>query len=76
MKCCRWFVMHRLGFALRCLDRQEERVFVRHSRGCRECAGAVRQLEREIGWLGMAVEPSQVPPTLRDRVVAWATGRH
>lgn len=75
MKCDRWLVSHRLGFVLRCLDQREHEVLERHVLGCRKCAHAVRELEREIGWLGMAVRPVNPPPAFRGQALARATGR-
>jgi hypothetical protein len=75
MKSHRWFVSRRLGFALRCLDSREERVFVRHARSCHECVRAVRVMERELGWLGMALQPAHVPAGFRNRACAWVIRR-
>ncbi|MGH7526729.1 MAG: hypothetical protein ACREMX_08485 [Gemmatimonadales bacterium] len=75
MTCHRWFVSQRLGFVLRCLDQGEERVFLRHVWTCPECVRGVRELERQIGWLAMAVEPVEVSPRLRQRARAQAMRR-
>ncbi len=73
MKCLDWFVSHRLAFVLRCLDSGEERAFQRHVGTCPACARAVRDLEREIRWLAMAVEPVAVTRSFRCLVLANAT---
>jgi hypothetical protein len=73
MACRRWFVSHRLGFVLRCLDQWEERAFLGHLWTCPRCVRAVRKLEREIGWLAMAVWPAEVTPSFRDRARQVAT---
>lgn len=75
MKCNRWLVLHRLGFVLRCLNQREHQILERHVRGCRKCARAVGELEREIGWLGMGVRPTNPSPTFRARALVRATGR-
>lgn len=73
MGCRRWFVAQRLGFVLRSLDQWEERAFLGHLWTCPGCIHAVQELEREIGWLAMAVWPADVTPSLRDRALARAT---
>jgi hypothetical protein len=59
-----WFIEHRQAFVARHLEPDEERVFDEHLRGCAECRDAVATLERELGWLGMGVEPVVPRPGL------------
>lgn len=75
MRCRRWFVSHRLGYVLRSLDQWEERAFLGHLSTCRRCVQAVQALEREIGWLAMALRPAEVTPSLRERALERATRR-
>jgi len=63
------FARQRTGYAVRCLDPDEERAFERHLGACSRCAAAVRRLERDLAWLAMAAHPALLDPALVQRVL-------
>ncbi len=64
-----WYVDHRVDFVTRTLEEAEERSFADHMRRCEGCADAVRQIERELAWLPMGVEPVSPRPGFRRQIV-------
>jgi Anti-sigma-K factor rskA len=64
-----WFVEHRVDYATRTLDPDDERTFAAHLPGCEECRGAVATLEVELAWLPMGLPPVPPRPGLRRRIV-------
>jgi anti-sigma-K factor RskA len=69
-----YFARRRLGYAMRCLDAGEERAFERHLGTCLPCAAAVRRLERDLAWLGMAAPPARPDPAFVQRVLDHVIG--
>jgi len=65
-----WYIENRAGFVARSLEPGEERTFRDHLVRCDECAREVARLERELGWLGMAVPPAAPAPGFSRRVAA------
>jgi anti-sigma-K factor RskA len=59
-----WYVENRAAYVARALERREERLFADHLRRCEECTREVERLEREVGWLPMAVPPAAPRPGL------------
>ena len=57
-----WYVEHREAYVARSLEPGEERAFRNHLVHCDECARGTDRLERELGWLGMAVDPVPAEP--------------
>jgi hypothetical protein len=69
-----WFVEHRTDYATRALEPDEERLYREHLDRCDECRTAVRELERDLAWLPMAVTPVPPRPGFTARVVREVTG--
>jgi hypothetical protein len=70
-----WYLENRAGFVARSLDPAEERTFRDHLVRCEECSREVVRLERELGWLAMAVAPAAPPPGYARRVAARVLDR-
>jgi anti-sigma-K factor RskA len=64
-----WFVEHRVDYATRTLDPDDERTFATHLDRCEECRADVARIEAELAWLPMAVPPAPPRPGLRRRIV-------
>ncbi len=75
-----WFIEHRAAWVARALDAEEEGSYRDHLARCAECRDAVAELERDLGWLSMGVEPVAPRPGFRrealDRVVGARRRRH
>ena len=70
-----WFIEHRAAWVARALDGEEERSFRDHLRRCPDCRGAVAELERDLSWLPMGVEPVAPRPGFRRKALERALGR-
>jgi hypothetical protein len=64
-----WFVEHRVDYATRTLDPDDERTFAAHLAHCEECRTEVGRLEAELAWLPMGAPPTAPRPGLRRRIV-------
>ncbi len=73
MKAHQWFIEHRPDFTARALDPAEERAFRTHLETCADCRAAIAELERELGWLPMGINPVMPPAGFTDRVVREVT---
>lgn len=69
-----WFVEHRTDYATRALEPAEEMLYREHLDRCETCRAAVRELERDLSWLPMAVSPAAPRPGFTQRVLWDATG--
>lgn len=69
-----WFVEQRPFYATRTLDPDDERTFADHLARCPECRDAVRDLERDLGWLPMGVTPVKPRPGFRWQVARETLG--
>jgi anti-sigma-K factor RskA len=70
-----WFLDHRADWVARALDPEEERSFRDHLQRCPDCRAAVAELERDLGWLPMAVAPVAPRPGFRRQALERALGR-
>ncbi|MCU0634016.1 MAG: anti-sigma factor [Gemmatimonadaceae bacterium] len=64
-----WFVEHRVDFAARVLDAEDEATFQQHLPTCAECRAAVDDASAGLGWLSMGVTPIAPRPGLTTRIV-------
>jgi hypothetical protein len=69
-----WFIEHRMEFAARTLDTDDEATFLAHLERCDECQREVERIERELAWLPMGASPVTPRPGLRRRIVQHALG--
>lgn len=69
-----WFVEHRTDYATRALEPADEMLYREHLDRCDDCRAAVRELERDLAWLPMAVTPVAPRPGFTGRVLAEVTG--
>jgi hypothetical protein len=69
-----WFVERRTDFATRALEPADETLYREHLDRCDDCRAAVRELERGLAWLPMAVAPAAPRPGFTGRVLAKVTG--
>lgn len=69
-----WFVEHRTEYATRALEPDDERLYREHLDRCEECRVAVREIERDLAWLPMAVAPVPPRPGFTARVLREVTG--
>lgn len=74
MKAHDWFIEHRTEFAARLLDAEDEAAFEAHLERCPECSTGVEQVEQELAWLPMGVQPVTLRPGLRRKMVDHAIG--
>ena len=65
-----WFAEHRLDYATRTLDPEDERTFEAHLHGCEECLREVAGIEADLRWLPMGLPPAPPRPGLRRRIIA------
>jgi hypothetical protein len=70
MKTHEWFAEHRIDYATRTLDAEDERAFAAHLAGCEECRLEIGQIEADLRWLPMGLPPTPPRPGLRRRIVA------
>lgn len=70
-----WYTENRAGFVARSLEPDEERTFRDHLARCEECRREVEALERELGWLPMAVRPAAPAPGFARRTAAEVLDR-
>src|SRR5262245_60740729 len=59
-----WYIANREAYVTRALEPREERLFTDHLPRCEECTREVARLERDLGWLPMAVRPEVPRPGL------------
>lgn len=69
-----WFEEHRTDYAVRSLDSEESKSFTEHLAGCAECREAVQQIERELAWLPMGVNPAAMRPGLNRKIAGRVLG--
>jgi Anti-sigma-K factor rskA len=69
-----WFVEHRTDYATRALEPADETLYREHLDRCDECRAAVREVERDLSWLPMAVAPVAPRPGFTGRVLREVTG--
>jgi anti-sigma-K factor RskA len=69
-----WFVEHRVAFATRSLDSEDETRFADHLPRCEPCRTAVAAAERELAFLPMGARPVRPPPGFRWRVAHAVLG--
>lgn len=69
-----WFIEQRSPYATQTQDPTDEPAFVDHLKRCAECRAAVHQLERELGWLPMGVNPVSPRPGFRWQVAEAVLG--
>ena len=69
-----WFVEHRTEYATRALEPDDERLYREHLDRCEECRSAVREIERDLAWLPMAVAPVPPRPGFTSRVLREVNG--
>jgi hypothetical protein len=69
-----WFIEHRTEYVTRALEPDDERLYREHLDRCEECRAAVRELERDLAWLPMAVAPVPPRPGFTRRVLREVTG--
>jgi hypothetical protein len=69
-----WFVEHRTDYATRALEPADEALYREHLDRCDDCRAAVRELERDLSWLPMAVAPVPPRPGFTGRVLREVTG--
>ena len=69
-----WFVDNRVAFVARALDASESQTFADHLPRCAECQTAVTELERDLGWLPMGVQPVRPRPGLRRAIARSVLG--
>lgn len=74
MKAHDWFIEHRLEFASRLLDPEDEAAFREHLPRCEACRAEVERIEEELRLLPMAVTPVPLKPGLNRRMVEYAVG--
>jgi hypothetical protein len=70
-----WYVEHRAAYVARALEPREERLFADHLARCEECTREVERLERELGWLPMAVRPALPRPGLTQQLLEGVVRR-
>jgi hypothetical protein len=70
-----WFAEHAVEYATRTLDLEGARAFEAHLVQCDACRREVATVERELGWLPMAVAPATPRPGARERIVAGVLGK-
>lgn len=70
-----WYVENRAAYVARSLEPDEERTFRDHLARCAECHADVERLERELGWLPMAVRPVAPAPGFARRAAAEVLDR-
>ena len=69
-----WFIEHRTDYATRALEPADEALYREHLDRCDDCRAAVRELERDLSWLPMAVAPVAPRPGFTGRVLRQVTG--
>jgi hypothetical protein len=69
-----WFIEHRTDYATRALEPADERLYREHLDRCEDCRAAVRELERDLSWIPMAVTPVKPRPGFTQRVLWDVTG--
>src|SRR5918994_495205 len=69
-----WFVEHRTDYATRALEPADETLYREHLDRCEECRTAVREVERDLSWLPMAVAPVAPRPGFTGRVLREVRG--
>jgi hypothetical protein len=69
-----WFIEHRTEYLTRGLESGDERLYREHLDRCEDCRTAVRELERDLAWLPMAVAPVPPRPGFTGRVLREVTG--
>ena len=60
------------GYALDALDPAETAAYEEHLARCTACQAELASLSAAAGALGLAVEPAEPPPALRERILAAA----
>lgn len=75
MKAHDWFVEHRPDFFAGALEPADERLFREHLARCESCRAAVDQLEHDLRWLPMGVNPVPPRPGFTQSVVQEVTAR-
>ncbi|MEU7817898.1 zf-HC2 domain-containing protein, partial [Pseudonocardia sp. NPDC049154] len=60
---------HVVAWVLRAAGPEEEAEVRQHLPTCESCRALVRETEETLAVLGGAVEPSEPPPHLRDRIL-------
>jgi len=70
-----WYVENRSAFVASALEPEEERTFRDHLPRCEECRREIARLERDLGWLPMAVTPVTPPPGFTHRIVGTVLRR-
>ncbi|WP_448575763.1 anti-sigma factor [Thermomicrobium sp.] len=60
------------AYALGLLDPAEAVVVAQHLEACVLCQNELRRIEETLGWLGAAVRQVDLPPALRNRILAGA----
>ena len=70
-----WYVEHREAYVARTLEPREEASFEDHLPRCGECREAVQEIEQDLGWLPMGVEPVTPRPGLT-RAIAFRVLDH
>ena len=74
MKAHDWFIEHRLDYASRLLDTEDEAAFREHLPRCEACLAEVQQIEDDLRHLAMGVTPVPLRPGLSRRIVEHAVG--
>lgn len=74
MKAHDWFIEHRVEFATRLLDPDDDATFREHLPRCEECRSEVQRIEEELRHLPMGVTPVPLRPGLNRRIVEYAVG--
>ncbi|HWA16409.1 MAG TPA: anti-sigma factor [Gemmatimonadales bacterium] len=69
-----WFIEHRIEYATRLLDAEEEAALREHLPRCEECRAEVQRIEDELRHLSMGVTPVPLRPGLNRRMVEYAVG--
>ncbi|MBA3317563.1 MAG: anti-sigma factor [Gemmatimonadales bacterium] len=64
-----WFIEHRLDYATRTLDGEDNRTFEAHLPQCAECRHEIALTETDLAWLPMGLAPVAPRPGFRRRVI-------
>ena len=70
MKTHEWFEEHRIDYATRTLDAEDEYAYAAHLAGCEECRREIDEIEADLRWLPMGLPPDSPGPGLGRRIVA------
>ncbi|MBI4500494.1 MAG: anti-sigma factor [Gemmatimonadetes bacterium] len=63
-----WYLENRAAYATRTLDRKEARLFADHLPRCPECQAAIKEIEDDLAWLPLGVQPVAPRPGLTRRL--------